>query len=369
MGEINEICIENKNKSRQICSFKSVTLSILILVIALALSANAATVRVQSGALNVSNNLLVNTNTLFVDSANNRVGVGIINPSSQLEVKTSSGPGLRAYASGVSISYQSAYQHQIISDTVGSQTKGTLIWHRESDASRPSLEVAYGSGPTIMATFVNGNLGIGTPVPPATLSIVGSMLINHSSNGMFILDNSNVDADGVGVSMLARIRSNSLGGWQIARRGGTADSNADYDFFAGGDITTPKMTIGGDGNLGIATTSPNQRLMVLGNANITGTVYYGALQANSPVLERTAEPFVARCTIADDGKLVVEYIHYENNAYARVIEAVNSDSISWWHRSCFEKNERFKFLDSLQNNSITIENIGFDWNTKTAFLK
>ncbi|MEK6983047.1 MAG: hypothetical protein AABX33_00605, partial [Nanoarchaeota archaeon] len=146
----------------------------------------------------------------------------------------------------------------------------------------------------------------------------------------------------------------------------------------------------GTGNVGIATSTPNQKLMVAGNANITGTVYYGALQANSPVLERTTEPFVARCTIADDGKLAVEYVHGEAGTYSRVIEAVSPDNPSWWHRSCFEKSEKFKFLDNLLKNDIkinetvideitneritisrepTIEDVGFDWDTKTAFVK
>ena len=69
MGKIHEIGTGNNGRLRQIFSFKSITLtSILILAIALALSVNAATVRVQSGALNVSNNLLVNTNTLRLKS-------------------------------------------------------------------------------------------------------------------------------------------------------------------------------------------------------------------------------------------------------------------------------------------------------------
>ena len=34
-----------------------------------------------------------------------------------------------------------------------------------------------------------------------------------------------------------------------------------------------------------------------------------------------------------------------------------------------EKNEKFKYLDSLNNNSITLDNIGFDWGTKTAYIR
>ena len=34
-----------------------------------------------------------------------------------------------------------------------------------------------------------------------------------------------------------------------------------------------------------------------------------------------------------------------------------------------EKNEKFKYLDSLNNNSITLDNIGFDLGTKTAYIR
>ena len=39
-----------------------------------------------SGTANITGNLSVNTNTLFVDTSNNRVGIGRINPSYSFDV-------------------------------------------------------------------------------------------------------------------------------------------------------------------------------------------------------------------------------------------------------------------------------------------
>src|SRR3989338_3043508 len=95
MERINKI----RNKKQQFIANKASKLpsfaSILKLTIALALffiaafMISGAGITAENGALNVSNNLLVNTNTLFVDSANNRVGIGTNSPTSSLQIKDS----------------------------------------------------------------------------------------------------------------------------------------------------------------------------------------------------------------------------------------------------------------------------------------
>src|SRR3989338_4801317 len=104
MKEINRKYANNKIEkaveSRLLSTFGSYSTSILKLTIALALFIMAAFfisgagVTVENGALNVSNNLIVNTSTLFVDSTNNRVGIGTIAPSYTLHVLKQSGSGV-----------------------------------------------------------------------------------------------------------------------------------------------------------------------------------------------------------------------------------------------------------------------------------
>lgn len=59
---------------------------VLTLFFIVALMISGAGIIVEDGALNVSNNLLVNTDTLFVDSTANRVGVGTTSPGAKLEI-------------------------------------------------------------------------------------------------------------------------------------------------------------------------------------------------------------------------------------------------------------------------------------------
>ena len=57
-----------------------------ILMTAAALVISAGDVLFEDGGLNISDDLLVNTNTLYVDSTNNKVGIGTSSPSAELEV-------------------------------------------------------------------------------------------------------------------------------------------------------------------------------------------------------------------------------------------------------------------------------------------
>ena len=413
MERINEI----RNKKQQFIANKASKLlsftSILKLTIALALffiaafMISGAGITAENGALNVSNNLLVDTNTLFVDSANNRVGIGTTSPGTALTVKTANDVNQALFSrdgtNGIFV--------------MGNQISASRNWQVSANfitADTLQFTPSTADGGTTFSTPAltiqeGGNVGIGTTGPT-------SPLVVKSSSGTNSQIRFSQDADPS--TNYVGLRRDAAGDFQLSHSGtdrftvqfggnvGIGDISPDYllevsgdlhvlegaaelkvDHSAGSILTYSGLGLslgtantiltgpGGasiymnSGNVGIGTTSPDQKLKVSGNANITGTVYYGALQANSPVLERTAEPFVAKCTIADDGKLVVEYIHNEAGVYSRVIEAVNSDSSNWWHRSCFEKNERFKYLDSLNNQSITIDDIGFDWTTKTAFKK
>ncbi|MBI2207997.1 hypothetical protein HYU50_00720 [Candidatus Woesearchaeota archaeon] len=316
MKKANRAYIENNkkqkyalNKTSKLFSFTStlkLTLALALFFIA-AFMISGAGVTVENGALNVSNSLTVNTSALFVDSANNRVGIGTTAPKAKLHI-----------LAGTSLA--SFYNAQ-----------SPLIIEGGTDVGNGNVNIQIIADKTRSTSILFSN----------QTSTSGYIAYAHTPGSMSFATNA-----------------------------------------------IERMLIDSSGNVGIGTASPNQKLMVAGNANITGTVYYGALQANSPVLERTAEPFVAKCTIADDGKLVVEYIHNEAGAYSRVIEAVNPDSSSWHHRSCFEKNGKFDYLDSLLSSGIkleeiivdgdgnqntmqrdpNIEDIGFDWNTKTAYL-
>ena len=327
MKKVNELYMKNKKEKSVYKKFKLSNYfnSILKISIALALFVMAAFfisgagLIVENGALNVSNNLLVNSNTLFVDSVNDLVGIGTVSPSFNLEVVKSGNDSNIA---------TTAYGTSVTPAFLGRLARGTQ-----------NVPTAIQSSDTLL--FIGGR-GYGS---------TGFSSISRAAIIFYASQNWNDTAQGTYIS------------FETTPDGSTSRQK--------------RMRITASGNVGIGTTTPNQKLMVAGNANITGTLYYGALQANSPILETTSEPFVARCTIADDGKLVVEYVHFEDGKYSKVIEAVNADSNLWWHRSCYEKSEKLKFLSNLKQecgsgdevHECTIDDLGFDWGIKRVFVR
>jgi len=85
-----------------------------------------------------------------------------------------------------------------------------------------------------------------------------------------------------------------------------------------------------------------------GDVNISGTVYYGAITANSPILEMTHDPFVAKCTFASNGDFVVSYIKESLGTYTQTIEKVDKNSNNWWHKDCWSKYQKFLKYNDLR---------------------
>ncbi len=95
-----------------------------------------------------------------------------------------------------------------------------------------------------------GFVGIGTTNPAVKLEVTST------SNAMMNLTNSASAADTVGANLRFMNTTNYLGGVNVAYRGGVASANIDLDLMAGGESSTPKLTIEGTGNVGIGTTNP-----------------------------------------------------------------------------------------------------------------
>lgn len=158
---------------------------------------------------------------------------------------------------------------------------------------------------------------------------------------------------------------------------------------AGGANTVWRTQNDGDTIINGGNTLPTHEFHVIGDMNLTGTLYYGALVAQSPSLVRkNHDPYPITCTWANNGDFVVEYVKYNDlGEYERIIEKVDPYSEEWAHKACWEKNEKFDYLDELQQNGTnisfwelddntyamrkyyrkpTIVDIGFDWKAMEA---
>ena len=115
-------------------------------------------VQAFSGDVRITSNLAVDTNTLFVDSVGNKVGIGITNPTSSLHIRQDfggSGPGVPVA--------------NVVADDGGLQF-GIHVGEKTADPfSRTSLRVVDDGQTVLMVDGWNKRVGIGTDTPDTML--------------------------------------------------------------------------------------------------------------------------------------------------------------------------------------------------------
>jgi hypothetical protein len=222
-------------------------------------------------AIKFLNSVAVDTDVLFVDTANERVGIGTTNPKSLLEIGVSGTLGSvtnkvistiidGGYSTLNSLQYNvnafigTTYgTSDIFAQTSGEVLKnfyvGLVASNSYFNGSRYSITQG---GAERLTVAQGGNVGIGTTSPGRPLSVQSSATSIIADFKYALAAYSSIDL------------SNTVGTARIS------SVNNDLVLSPG---TNEKMRITSGGNVGIGTTSPAYKLDVDGNARVTGAYY------------------------------------------------------------------------------------------------
>ncbi|HSK14169.1 MAG TPA: tail fiber domain-containing protein [Phnomibacter sp.] len=159
--------------------------------------------------------------------------------------------------------------------TSNSNTDGGILFNHPNVLRGLSFRTSGTSHRMVVGS--NGNIGMGTTAPEYRLHVVTNDAQNFGYRECIMIENIAQDAGGTINTGEAAISFKNAGAsgtginqWMLG-----LNQNRNFAFaygadFAGGSIT--KMLLDSTGNLGIGTTSPSQKLHVIGNILASGTI-------------------------------------------------------------------------------------------------
>jgi len=251
-------------------------------------------------AIKFLNTVAVDENVLFVDTINDRVGIGTASPESNLEISDST------QATGATLSITNAHNGSwVTGDKIGSidfriddpsttqPVRAKIHTEGKTTGTYPSSSQLVFSTANVNTLYERmridsaGNVGIGTDSPSASLDVVGSglstmlRLSNTEANATIkygaILGRHYTNAEENVTGMLITSSSNALTGQTVSIGGGISSANAvnEIIFYTAANNTTltgsERMRITSGGNVGIGTISPLVELEVDGSIMASGT--------------------------------------------------------------------------------------------------
>jgi hypothetical protein len=226
--------------------------------------------------INYHNNSASGTNRFLIDQ-NGNVGIGTTNPDGLLNLKhtsSSSSVANDATAYALTLNFEGATgdygRHIAIRDASG-QAVAAIGGYDEGTVGATGLFFATGNATTaaqeVMMIDSSGNVGIGTTNPSRQLEVS-----NTGDSIIRIAGDSDNDTGELGDAVLEMTTDGGGQGWTIRSAnvgGGTGDFKVNT--FIGGTESN-KLLIDRDGNVGIGTTSPSEKLHISSSDQSTARI-------------------------------------------------------------------------------------------------
>lgn len=238
------------------------------------------------GTLGVTGNATFDTDTLYVDATNNRVGVGTSSPTAGLHITTNSGTAL--YSSGAS-AHNAIMGKLSIGSTSPTMTRG-------ADANLNVAGVIGMSGNNFYSTstglliFSNYHNGALTSLQSAGINI--GLSANNGALGYGVIETSPTYGMYFNVNASTKLRIDGAGRVGVGTTiptallhvsGGASDNAAAIinqtlggDIFAASSSGTTRMVLSNAGKIGLGTTNPTATLQFGVNTN-------GAVPTNTDI--------------------------------------------------------------------------------------
>ena len=233
-----------------------------------------------TGVVNFSADVAVNTNTLFVDVSEGKVGIGTASPAEKLHISRADVGTLARFATQDGTNNPSLQLSTTATGVKARSSFGTgIVGSFEIEAAGGGSYLAFSPNSTeAMRVKANGNVGIGTTSPDRIVHAEGTSVVFGDSRSVLQLADDTAMAAGVGGGLVftgkaitGQSDSNTtFGAIQALKENGTSGNTASYMTFCtrqNGNNPSERMRIDSSGNVGIGTTSPAQKLHISGGSD------------------------------------------------------------------------------------------------------